>query len=266
MAYVQVNGVDLEYLDEGSGVPVVFSHGSASDLRYWEPQRAIFAERYRFIAFSRRFHGSRSWPADTEDSPDVHVDDLLAVIRRLGAGTVHLVGFSTAVALRAAVREPSLLRSLTVIEPNVPWLLEGDADGVAVQAQWREQNERVRADAAGDAERRAKLWFELVNNRGAGTFDSQPGWFQRMWLDNFDARRPSAAAEPLTCAVLGAVEIPTLILGAEHGMPYSRRIAERLTRCIAGSRLAILPSTTHFMSYQAPAVFNEVLLEFLAVH
>jgi pimeloyl-ACP methyl ester carboxylesterase len=99
-----------EYVDEGGGVPVVFSHGGGSDLRYWEPQRQVFAARHRFVAAS-------------------HAEDLVALIRGLGSGPVHLVGFSRATALRATVREPGLVRSLTIAEPNVPWLLEGDPEG-----------------------------------------------------------------------------------------------------------------------------------------
>ncbi len=41
MPRVHVNGVDLDYVDEGTGIPVVFSHGGSSDLRYWEPQRRV---------------------------------------------------------------------------------------------------------------------------------------------------------------------------------------------------------------------------------
>jgi pimeloyl-ACP methyl ester carboxylesterase len=42
-----VNGVELEYMEEGDGVPVVFSHGAGLDLRYWEPQRKVFSKRHR---------------------------------------------------------------------------------------------------------------------------------------------------------------------------------------------------------------------------
>ena len=174
------------------------------------------------------------WPAKGDYSADAHAADLVAIIRRLESGPVHLVGFSTAIALRAALREPGLVRSLTIIEPNVPWLLEGDPEGEAVLAWWRDENERVRAEAAGDAERRARLWFELVNNRGPGTFDAQPEALRRMWLDNFNAKRPAAPPpEPLTCEQLGAITTPTLVVGAEYGMPLlaaDRRRARRVYR------------------------------------
>ncbi len=264
---VHVNGVDLEYADEGTGVPVVFSHGGGSDLRYWEPQREIFAAEYRFVAYSHRFHGSRSWPATGDYSADAHANDLVAIMCRLDTGPVHLVGFSTAIALRTTLRAPGLVRSLTIIEPNVPWLLEGDPGGETVLARWRTENESVRAEAQGDPERAAKLWFELVNNRGADTFDAEPEALRRMWLDNFNARRPAPPPpEPLRCEQLRAITTPTLVVGAEHGMPYSRRIVDALAACIPDSRLVVVPSVTHFMSYQEPDAFNEVVLDFLAQH
>src|SRR5215208_1413043 len=222
---VRINGVELEYVDEGAGIPVVFSHGGGSDIRYWEPQRKVLAADHRFVAYSHRFHGAGPWPANGDYSAEAHTADIVAILCRLEAGPVHLVGFSSAVALRATVREPGLVRSLTIVEPNVPWLLEGDPEGEAVLQWWRDENERLRVEAAGDAERRAKLWFELVNNRGPGTFAAQPEQFRRMWLDNFNAKRPLAPPpEPLTYEQIGAIPTPTLVVGAEYGMPYSRRI------------------------------------------
>ncbi len=149
----------------------------------------------------------------------------------------------------------------------MPWLLEGSPEGEAVLAWWRTENERVRAEAAEAAEHRARLWFELVNNRGPGTFAAQPEALRRMWLDNFNVRRPATSSpEPLTCERLGAITTPTLALGAEYGMPYSRRILDVLAGCITGSRLVVIPAVTHFMSYQAPDTFNEAVLDFLQGH
>jgi pimeloyl-ACP methyl ester carboxylesterase len=86
-----------------------------------------------------------------------------------------------------------------------------------------------------------------------------------MWLDNFQARRPPALSpEPLSCEQFGAITTPTLVVGAEHGMPYSRRIVDVLAGCIPSSRLVVVPSVTHFMSYQEPDVFNGVVQDFLA--
>jgi pimeloyl-ACP methyl ester carboxylesterase len=246
-------------------VPVVFSHGGGCDVRSWDPQCDAIAASHRFVAYSQRFRGRSDSPPDGDDTQATHVSDLIAIIRSLGE-PVHLVGFSSAVALLTALRAAQLLRSLIVVEPNIPWLLEADAEGEAVRAQFVDAIERARISASGDLDRYAALWFELVNNRGPGTFEAQPATFREMWLANM--RPPGATSstrEPVTradLATLGA--IPTLVLSAEHGMPYSRLITERVQRCLPGSELRIVPGVTHFMSYQAPDAFNEIVLEFIA--
>lgn len=219
------------------------------------------------MAYSRRFHGAGSWPEQGDYSADAHEADLVALIRRLDSGPVHLVGFSTAIALRVSLRAPALVRSLAIIEPNVPWLLEGDPEEEAVLAWWREANERVETRAAGNPERRAKLWFELVNNRGRGAFEAQPEPLRRMWLENFNRKRPAvSSSKPLTCEQLGAIATPTLAMSAEYGLAYSRAIIEKLLLCIPDSHLVVIPSVTHFMSYQEPATFNEIVLDFVRKH
>lgn len=264
---VRVNGVDLEYVEAGRGVPVVFSHGGGSDVRYWEPQRSAIAGRYRFVAYSRRFHGPGPWGADGDNTAEAHVADLLAIIGGLDAGSVHLVGFSAAIALRAALERPDLIGTLTIVEPNVPSLLRGDRQGEAVLEWWRRENDRVRAKAGGDGARYAELWFELVNNQGPGRFAAQSALFREMWIQNMTAARPPASdASPLTCDRLQTVAVPTLAIAGQYGMPYSRLIVERLASCLPDCRLVVIPAVTHFMSHQAPSAFNEIVLDFLDRH
>jgi pimeloyl-ACP methyl ester carboxylesterase len=62
MPQLRVNGVDLSYIEQGAGAPVVFVHGAWMDLRYWEPQRQVMATPYRFMAYTSRYHGTAPWP------------------------------------------------------------------------------------------------------------------------------------------------------------------------------------------------------------
>ena len=47
MAKRRVSGVTLEVVEKGSGDPVVFVHGSASDHRTWEAQVGQFSRSFR---------------------------------------------------------------------------------------------------------------------------------------------------------------------------------------------------------------------------
>ena len=117
---VEVNGVRLSYMEQGSGEPAVFVHGAPSDLRTWEPVREAIAKKYRFIAYTQRYFGTEPWPDEGKNfSIATLADDLATFITSLNAGPVHLVGWSYGgvVAMPAAVKNPSLVRSLILYEP-----------------------------------------------------------------------------------------------------------------------------------------------------
>ena len=54
MPYLNSNGVQLYYEEAGRGLPIVFVHEFAGDLRSWEAQLRHFSRRYRCIAFNAR--------------------------------------------------------------------------------------------------------------------------------------------------------------------------------------------------------------------
>lgn len=100
---VRVNGADLAYVEQGRGTPVVFVHGSAGDWRIWEFQRPAVSSRYRFVAYSRRYHWPSTWAGDGKDySQPVHVDDLVGFLKAIGAGPVVREAVSSGNDIRAA--------------------------------------------------------------------------------------------------------------------------------------------------------------------
>lgn len=95
MASIDIKGTRLECLEDGSGDPLVLVHGSASDYRTWDCQRRAFSERFRTLAYSRRYHWPNEPICDGADYSMVeHVDDLQALLGALDAAPAHLVGHS----------------------------------------------------------------------------------------------------------------------------------------------------------------------------
>ena len=128
MEHVRVNDVTLACMAQGSGVPVIFVHGSNSDHRLWEPQRASVARRFRYIAYDQRYFGTARWPDDGAGfSPQVQIDDLAALLGTLNAGPAHLVGWSMSAdaILGVAMRHPALVRSVFLHEPSLRGLALG---------------------------------------------------------------------------------------------------------------------------------------------
>lgn len=271
MRQLRVNGIDLFYIEQGTGTPVVFVHGAWMDLRYWEPQQQAIAMQHRFMAYTLRYHGTASWPDEGEHySVATHTADLAAFIHRLNAGPVHLVGLSSGgrLAILVALQHPDLVRSLTVLEPPIDELLVDVSEAQLVRDEWRKAFEPIRTAAlAGEAIQAAKLFFELANNQGPGAFDTQPEAFRQMILDNartvplqlFAPRLPA-----ISCTTLGGVKAPTLVVSGEQTPRNLSFITEVVRQCIPDGRLVVIPRATHLMSHQNPGAFNEALLRFLA--
>ena len=127
---VEVNGVVVPYEEEGSGDAIVFVHGGLSGPAVWGPVRAATGKKYRSISYTQRYYGSAPWPDDGKNfNLATHADDLAKLIQSLNAGPAHIVGWSYggAVAAIAALKNPSVVRSLILYEPSLGSVLPADS-------------------------------------------------------------------------------------------------------------------------------------------
>jgi pimeloyl-ACP methyl ester carboxylesterase len=122
MASIDINGTTLEYFEEGEGESVVLVHGSASDYRTWQFQRHEFANSFRVIVYSRRYH----WPNDRilegqNYTMAEHVGGLESILHSLDAEPAHLVGnsYGAFLCLLLAIKKPNLARTLVLAEPPI---------------------------------------------------------------------------------------------------------------------------------------------------
>ncbi|MFC4118102.1 alpha/beta fold hydrolase [Nonomuraea zeae] len=96
MAYITTtDGTEIFYKSQGTGQPVVFSHGWPLNADAWEDQIRHVAERgYRAVAHDRRGHGRSSQAWNGHDM-DTYADDLAQVMDALDLREAILVGHST---------------------------------------------------------------------------------------------------------------------------------------------------------------------------
>jgi 3-oxoadipate enol-lactonase len=82
----------------------------------WDPQVPALAERYRVISYDTRGHGESPAPAGPYSIDDL-VDDVLALLDRLGVERAHIAGLSLGgmTGMRLAAREPARVQRLAVL-------------------------------------------------------------------------------------------------------------------------------------------------------
>lgn len=270
---ILANGVELTYVEQGAGDPVVFVHGSTGDFRGWLEHLALAADRYRAIAYSRRGHYPNAWPADySACTPEAHAADLAALIAALGHGSVHLVGHSygALVSLVVAVQRPDLVRTLVLGEPPLfPWLTATPA-GEALRAAFLvDVWERARRTCQqGELEAGMRIFIDGVI--GEGAFDQCPAPIQAEMMDNAAEMvieletPPETVFSTLSREDVRGVSMPTLLLSGELSPPLFRDVVDQLAAVMPRAEQRVIPGASHDLG--DPATFTETALTFLTKH
>lgn len=90
---VRVGGVELHYVQRGSGEPLILLHGGQGDYGTCGPQVDELSRSFRVISYSRRYNYPNNNPLTPEyRSAYTDAEDLAAFIRHLKLGRVHLSG------------------------------------------------------------------------------------------------------------------------------------------------------------------------------
>jgi len=264
---VHVNGAEFHYDFTGAQPhpPLVLLHAGICDRRMWDDQLPALAEHYRVLRYDLRGFGETG-PAV---GPFSHVADLEGVLTALGLERAHLLGCSKgcSTALDFALRHPERAGALVLVcsspsgyrpDPPVP-------EPPQVPAL-------VAAFDAGDLERCAELEVQIWVDGPTRAPDQVPAALRdKVRAMDLLALQHEAAGrgaqeqkpEPPAAGRLAAVRTPTLVIIGDLDSPISLRSGEALAAGIPGARRVLIPGTAHLPNLEQPAVFNQVVLDFL---
>jgi pimeloyl-ACP methyl ester carboxylesterase len=158
MPEIEGAGVELHYVERGSGPPVLVIHGLASDAEAWSPQLEALADAgARAIAYDRRGYGASGAPEPyLATTVQEQAQDAATLLERLDAAPALLLGdgFGALVALDLLVRRPVLATGAVL--GDVPLFAFVPAATEALAAQ-RELLEQALRDGGPQAAMRAWL-------------------------------------------------------------------------------------------------------------
>jgi pimeloyl-ACP methyl ester carboxylesterase len=112
------DGVEIRYVDRGSGEPVLLIHGFSSRLEYWEAAGiagGLNAAGFRVIAYDARGHGNSGKPHDPgQYGVEKDVEDVVRLLDHLSIERAHVVGYSrgSKIASQFLARQPTRIRSV----------------------------------------------------------------------------------------------------------------------------------------------------------
>lgn len=262
------DGVTLYYETTGSGVPILFIHEFAGDMRSWEQQMQHFGAHYQCVAYNARGYPPSSVPEDVRAySQNRAVADAIAVLDHLGIEKAHVVGLSMGgfATLHFGLQHPDRARSLCVAGC-------GYGAEPEKQPQFRAEsanNARILLEqgmahfAETYAHGAARLPFKYSNPRGFEQFKAQLAAHSALGSANtqlgVQAERPSLYA--LT-EQLRQLRVPTLILHGDEDEPCLVP-GLMLKQTIPSAALAVAPNCGHTINLEATEYFNHMVGWFL---
>lgn len=265
---VPINGLDIHYIEQGTGDGVIFVHGSMGDYRTWQAQVEAFSQNFRAISYSRRYHYPNNWTGSgTDYTVGLHADDLIAFIKALDLAPVNVVGnsFGAYTTLVAAIRQPDLLKKIVIGEPPIlPWLKDipgGQAyfDGFMNNA-WLPAKQAFQSK---NPEEGLRLFVDGVS--GPGDYDRLPDSARTKFLQNVrsleaETLSPEYFTE-ITPEQVRRIPVPMLLLQGENSPKMFHLVINRLAE---SAPLIRIPKASHSLASGNPAVYNQVVMDFLA--
>ena len=269
MPYAISNGVRLYYEEAGKGIPIVFVHEFADDLRSWEPQLRYFSRRYRCIAYNARGYPPSDVPtAASKYSQSIATDDIANVMRHLGIRKAHVIGCSMGgfATVHFGLRYARLVLSLTAIgvgygsDPDKRAQFAKDTEIMARRFEELGTPEAIRPYQIGPS----RVQFQNKDPRGFAHFCAE--FAKHSALGSANTLRGVQARRPTIYSLergLAKLKVPLhMVTGDEDNNCLEPGVF--IKRVCPSAWLTVVPATGHAVNLEEPDLFNRITAEFLA--
>ena len=253
--------------EAGSGPAVVALHANASTSGQWRGLMEALSPEFRVIAPDLYDSGeSPRWPSDRVIRLSDEAAFIEPVLESAGAPLV-LVGHSygAAVALIAALANPSRVRALALYEPTLFSLLDAEAPAPNEADGIRQAVDDAGAaldagDPDGAAERFIDYWM------GAGAWRQVPTQRKALIVASVrNVRRWGYAlfTEATPLATFRSLDIPVLYMVGKHSKPSALGVARLLANALPRTELVEFEGLGHMGPITASDRVNKVIKQFI---
>lgn len=250
----------IRHWSAGTGPDVVLLHGVGLDHTMWNRCLPGLAGGHRVTTVDLRGHGASGPAAPGTGLADLAAD-VVAVTDAIGAGRVHLVGFSLGalIAAHVAAKQPDRIATLSLVSSVAP---RTPAEAEAVHRRLRSAG----ADFAATVDAAVARWFD---DDFAGSEPDLVAAVRRTMLANDRASYLAcysvfATGDQEAGPLLGAITAPTLAItgGADPGS--TPEMAYRLAAAVPGARAEIVAGARHLLPLQRPGTLVAALTQHFA--
>ena len=268
MPHAPAQGARIYYEETGKGTPILFIHEFGGDHRSWDDQMRHFGRSWRCLTWAARGYPGSDAPDDVKlYGQEFFNRDAIAVLDAAGIKQAHVVGLSMGgyTALMLAAKFPERVISCTAAGAGSGALKstrQQFIEEALTRASEYERTGRIDAEAMGLGPTRVHLQ------------NKDPiGW--RTSVRNLAEHSAHAAAKTLRTvqagraslydleAELKGIAAPVLLLVGDEDEPCLD-VNLWMKRLMGNARLGFLPGSGHAINLEEPALFNQLIEQFIA--
>lgn len=279
----EVNGIEMHYVRDGEGFPLVLLHGWPEFWRTWRKNIPVLAEGFDVVAPDLRGFGDTEkpdLPAEEGYTTGDHAADLLGLVDHLGFEQFGIVthDLGAYVAQEFAREHPDRLRGIFFFDCPYPgigkrWLAADRLDEIWYQSFHQQE---MAADLVGSSREATRAYFEHFLEHWAADEDAFDEADREAWVDNFSKpgnlqggfnwyiaadegrRRLMTEGAP----EMDPIEVPVRVLWGEHDPVLDSAWADRLDEYFADCEFDEHEGAGHFAHYEDPERANEEIAAF----
>lgn len=253
---VTVNGVKINYVEQGSGDEVViFVHGYASAKGFWKEALELLPKEYHAYALDLRGHGQSERPGSYQLTE--FVEDIYAFSQELGIERFTYVGQSMGgkIGMKFALEHPDVLNALVLVSPTAAFAFPPD--------QVTAIKEGTKAMLATPESIRGYVEWEIngrpvsekrINDTVNDLSSIDPAAIEKCadWLFSTDL-----------IPQLGDIRAPTLVVTGAQDKSTTLDVVRPTADAIKGCRFEVFEDNSHFLPIESPQELVDLLTSFI---
>jgi pimeloyl-ACP methyl ester carboxylesterase len=245
-ASVRANGLDIHYVTEGQGPPLLLLHGATSmGVHDWGAQRPLLRTDFTLYMPDARGHHRTVYDVRDGWSRTVLVDDALAFADALGLERFHIMALSMGArtAVELAARHPDRVLSMLVIGPGLR------PEPSASVARVRMDPDKILAEDP--------IWAAELEQRHD---PHQGGGSWRRLLEAI--REDTQHLTEVMPEELRRIRLPVLLVAGDDDPWVPLDEAVRVKRQLPEGKLLVVPDCGHVVEAERPGIFNPAMTQF----
>lgn len=279
MPIAKVNGIEVNYIDEGEGEVLLLVHNVIADISSYAYNIPVFSKYYRVIALDLRGHGKTTPAASKEEAPAFYtfpniVEDIYQLLQQLGVESCYILGqayWGGTSIFNFFAAHPEMVKAIIPVGCNLFATPDGEdfLDQVddELKAGFVKMHEIARTQGMlAVFEERKKLrtfWSDKVVNSPhiMESFRKMYEATSPLTFINFPIMRKKAKQAILD--MLEKTQVPVMMLmGLDDSRP--REMVAAMRQDYPNTHSVLLPDCGHYVAIENPHDFNHAVLNFLA--